>query len=63
MCNKEKELYSMSIHEVVNVDATSNGLATPCYSVMRVVGGWLYMHWDQGSQDYTREVFVKERHS
>ena len=53
----------MSIHEVVNVDATSNGLATPCYSVMRVVGGWLYMHWDQGSQDYNREVFVKERHS
>jgi hypothetical protein len=60
MCSKEKELHSMSIHEVVNVDATSNGLATPCYSVMRVVGGWLYMYWDTVLQDYTREVFVKQ---
>jgi len=60
MCSKEKELRSMSIHEVVNVDATSNGLATPCYSVMRVVGGWLYMYWDTVLQDYTREVFVKQ---
>jgi hypothetical protein len=60
MCSKEKELHSMSIHEVVNVDATSNGLATPYYSVMRVVGGWLYMYWDTVLQDYTREVFVKQ---
>jgi len=60
MCSKEKELHSMSIHEVINVDATSNGLATPCYSVMRVVGGWLYMYWDTVLQDYTREVFVKQ---
>jgi len=60
MCSKEKELRSMSIHEVVNVDATSNDLATPCYSVMRVVGGWLYMYWDTVLQDYTREVFVKQ---
>ena len=60
MCNKERDLCNMGIHEVVNVDATSNGLATPCYSVMRVVGGWLYMYWDTVLQDYTREVFVKQ---
>jgi hypothetical protein len=52
------KLYSMDMHEVIGITATSDTYATPTCGVLRVPSGWIYMFWDFEKQDYVREIFV-----
>ena len=55
---KEKNLYTMDLHEVICQTTFSEGTAKPDLSILRVPGGWIYLFWDRETQSYSNQIFV-----